>query len=63
MCTAILADLAQMNVKSALNHDNRPSSAVLYSWMIVDNDFNKFRCMLRRYSRARTIEYKPRPLI
>ena len=35
---------------------NRPIPAVLYSWVIVDDDFNKFNCTFRCYSCNQTIE-------
>ena len=37
MYTVLLVDSARMNTKS--EHD-RCKSAVLYSWVIVDDDFN-----------------------
>ena len=42
---ALLADSARTSVIDM----NRPNSAVLYSWAIVDDDFSKFRCTFRRY--------------
>ena len=36
---------------------NRPDTAILYSWTIIDNDFNEFRCMQKCYSCDRTTEH------
>ena len=41
---------------------NRPNSAVLHSWAIVDDDINKFRCRFRRYLCDWTIERRATPI-
>ena len=58
MRTALLADLAQWTWNLHLLMTNRPNTAAMNCWAIVDNDFNKFHCTLRLLERS---NIEPRP--